>query len=86
MGSKILEECELGEIKIRVDHHYFGRRSTREGGGGWAQSAKQNKTFTFLPTLHVVLSNNFPLSALLCVVFDVNNEMLGPMIELVPLL
>ena len=32
------------------------------------------------------LSNNFPLSVLLCVVFDVNNEMLGPMIELVPLL
>ena len=75
----------MGDIKIRVDHHYFGRRSTREGGEG-AQSAKQNKTFTLLPTLHVVLSNNFPLSALLCVVFDVNNEMLGPMIELVPLL
>ena len=55
-------------------------------GGRGAQSAKQNKTFTLLPTLHVVLSNNFPLSALLCVVFDVNNEMLGPMIELVPLL
>ena len=77
IGWKIFEESELGEIKIRVDHHYFGRRSTREG---------QNKTFTLLPTLHVVLSNNFPLSALLCVVFDVNNEMLGPMIELVPLL
>ena len=71
IGWKIFEESELGEIKIRVDHHYFGRRS---------------ETFTLLPTLHVVLSNNFPLSALLCVVFDVNNEMLGPMIELVPLL
>ena len=72
IGWKIFEENELVKSKSELVTTILG--------------GDQLGTFTLLPTLHVVLSNNFPLSALLCVVFDVNNEMLGPMIELVPLL
>ena len=47
IGWKILEERELGEIKIRVARHYFGRSST--GGGHNLQALMSIKTVVMPP-------------------------------------